>query len=468
MSNSNEWEALIDRHLEGDLDEAEKERLAELLDSNPAARKELVEQAQWETRLIESLREQQASPDAPIDNDAPSPQAHTRLLRPMLWGVAALIPVVLIAILYFGNRSREPQAPRGDRKIVTIAGLSGPVIWTGDGGRIVRELRLGTELSAGTIDGLSPDSWLELEFRDGSSVTISGYSVLTFSHREQKELHLKSGSLSAEMAPQSERRPLLIHTQSAILEVLEAQFTVEASLASTELDVREGMVRVKRLSDSKTVEVRAGHRAIAAANRNLSPMKAPKSIHSWKSQLDLGPHRMYGEWKPRANGNPAKLKAMPYTTERGKTIYTTSFRVSSCDNPPVVLRPGSTIRARGMLKTAHRVYFGLTVRQANGSFAGRFQTIRPAKDFRSGEPFEVFLSPGDYKLDPSLAAMKDRLPETPFHLVIESLWSHTLHDPVGLSITEVELIGPGQGVSDKQSLSNNRFDLSGAVSQEKP
>ena len=40
MNEENNWEELIDRHLRGELDEAEKEQLAELLDSDAAARRD--------------------------------------------------------------------------------------------------------------------------------------------------------------------------------------------------------------------------------------------------------------------------------------------------------------------------------------------------------------------------------------------------------------------------------------------
>ena len=40
MNDKNNWEELIDRHLRGELHEAEKEHLAELLDSDAAARRE--------------------------------------------------------------------------------------------------------------------------------------------------------------------------------------------------------------------------------------------------------------------------------------------------------------------------------------------------------------------------------------------------------------------------------------------
>ena len=57
MNDKNDWEELIDRHLRGELEESEKERLAELLDTNAAARQEFVEQVQWDTEFAEAVRE---------------------------------------------------------------------------------------------------------------------------------------------------------------------------------------------------------------------------------------------------------------------------------------------------------------------------------------------------------------------------------------------------------------------------
>ena len=59
MNDKKQWEELIDRHLRGELNESEKERLTELLDSDVAARREFVEYAQWDTRFTETMRESQ-------------------------------------------------------------------------------------------------------------------------------------------------------------------------------------------------------------------------------------------------------------------------------------------------------------------------------------------------------------------------------------------------------------------------
>jgi len=136
------------------------------------------------------------------------------------------------------------------------------------------------------------------------------------------------------------------------------------------------------------------------------------------------------------------LRAIPYVTPKGKTIYTVGFGVSRGGKHPVVLQPGSRLRVRGRLASSAKVYFGVTVRKPGGGFAGRFQTIRPATAFRGGEDFELTLELRDFQLDVSLEEMKDKLPSTPFHLVVANFWCHSLYKPAGLELSFVELIPP--------------------------
>ena len=448
MSDAHDWHELIDRHLRGELNESEKERLAELLDSDAAARKDFVEQVQWDTRLAEVLRESGDSrgslrePNTNQNADAMSAErTPTMAFNKALLAIAALIIVALTANLYF-------QRPGAERQIAKITGLSGPLQWTGDGGRVLHDLSVGTELPGGTVEGMAPGSWFELQFNDGSTVTISGNSMLTFSDHGQKELHLKEGNLSGNVKPQPAGKPMLIYTRSAVLEVLGTQFEVEARLSATMLNVSEGKVRVKRLSDGSTVDVPANHRVIAAADREMSPVPVPDSVSRWKSQLHLGPDGAQGKWSPGTDEEDAKLRAIPYTTPQGKTIYTATFGVSRGDKPPVILQPASRFRVRGHIASTHEVYFGVTVRHPNGEFAGRFQTIRPAVEFQSEQDFELALQFRDFRVDPSLIEMKNKLPSAPFDLVVESFWCHTLNEQAGLEIAEVELVPPTEDESE--------------------
>ena len=102
--------------------------------------------------------------------------------------VAAAIVAAIATVQY--------QQATSERPVAKITGLIGPLQWTGDGGRVFHNLSVGTELPGGTVEGMTPGSWFELEFRDGSTVTLTGNSMLTFSDRGQKELHLKAGNLS--------------------------------------------------------------------------------------------------------------------------------------------------------------------------------------------------------------------------------------------------------------------------------
>ena len=457
MNEKNEWDELVDRHLHGELSELDKEYLAQLLDSDSAARKKFVEQAQWDTRFAEALREGHelfGDSSGGVDENAlfaeravALPERAPTSLRgvsfnKILLVIAGATIIALATVLYFERAGAE-------LKIAKVTGLSGSLTWIGDGGRIVRDLSVGTELSGGTIEGMAPDSWFELEFEDHTTVMISGTSVLTFSDDGQKKFHLKQGTFSANVMPQQPGKPMLLNTRTAALEVLGTQFNVDAGLFSTTLNVSEGEVRVRRLNDKKTVVVGAGYRVVAAPDREMSLARVPDSINGWKSQLHLGVRNgTLGRWSPGTGEEGAQLRAVPYITPTGRTIYTASFGVSTGDNPPVVLHPDSTIQVRGHLRSAHKMYIGMTVRHANGDFAGRFQAIRPAAEFRSNQSFKVELALGEFTLDPSLDKIRGRLPDGPVGLIVESIWCHTLFDPAGLVITELHLIAPADSARE--------------------
>jgi len=451
---------LLEQYIDGTLADGDAERLRALLRDSGEARAMLRSLA----TIDFGLQDIAATADAdsrgslrePIEDEHTNTilsertaalwTSRTTKVMGALLAVATLIIVTLSATLYFQRPSTEraveettAQRTSAGQPIAKITGLSGPLQWTGDGGRVDFDMRVGAELAGGTVEGLVPGSWFELTFSDGSTATISGNSMLTVSDQGQKKLYLKAGNLSGKVKPQPAGKPMLIYTRSALLEVLGTQFEVEAETVATVLNVSEGSVRVTRFSDGSTVDVPARHRLIAAADRDMLPRPVPHSVSHWKSELSLGPVRTQGKWTPGTDTQEAKLGAVQYTTPKGMTIYTTGLSVSYGDKPPVTLQPASRLRVRGRIASPQKVYFGITVRQANGAFAGRFQTIRPADELRSGQDFEVTLHLREFRLDPSLASLEQELPGAPFHLVVETIWCHTLDKQAGLEITEVEL-----------------------------
>jgi len=452
MKDAKSHQEFLLRYLDGNLTPQEQARVADLLRSDPEARAFLRDVAEQAVTIadVERVEERHKGElEARRDWAGKQHEMSSRVRGPGIhlarwpWAVAAAAVIAFIASMYFQQPSIEPE-------IAKITGLNGSLQWTGDGGRVFNDLREGAELAGGTVEGMTPGSWFELAFTDGSTITISGNSTLTFSDHGQKKLYLKEGNLSGNAKPQPAGRPMLIYTRSAMLEVLGTQFEVEAGLAATMLNVSSGKVKVKRLSDSRTVDVPAKHRLVAAADREMRSVPVPDSVSRWKSQLHLGPDGAQGKWAPKTNGQDAKLGAIPYTTPQGKTIYTAAFVVSRGDKPPVILVPDSSLRVRGRIASTNKVYFGVTVRHAGGEFAGRFQTIRPAAEFPGGQDFEIVLSLRDFQLDSSLMEMRNKLPSVPFDLAVESFWCHTLDKQAGLEVIDVELVPPSEDKSEER------------------
>jgi len=276
MPQSN-LEQRIAAWLDGRISETESETLQQELRDSAEARAAFSRFAQLDAALREVADTEgvgviSQAGGASVSTPKPSTTVYFRTSL----AIAAGIIVALAATLYY-------QANK-DHNIARITRLNGTLTWIGDGGQIVQGsgsmqsptrwsnvLNEGAELPGGTIEGMAPDSWFEMEFRDGSTGMISGDSILTFSDLGQKELRLKQGRFSADVTPQPAGKPMLIHTPSAVLTVIGTQLEVEAGPESTRLYVREGKVRVRRVHDGVTVDVAANHRVVAAADSNMSP-----------------------------------------------------------------------------------------------------------------------------------------------------------------------------------------------------
>lgn len=278
MMTKLDLEHLIAAWLDGRISEAESEALQQELRDSVEARATFDTFAQLDVVLREAADTESVGAISQTSGSSVSiPKQSTSYLVRASLAIAAVIIVVFTATYYY-------QHVKTDRNIARIKGLNGTLTWIGDGGQFVQGsgssqtetrwsnvLSEGAELPGGTIEGLAPDSWFELEFHDGSTSMISGDSILTFSDQGKKELRLKQGRFSADVRPQPAGKPMLIHTPVAVLEVIGTQFDVEAGPESTMLYVREGKVQVRRVGDGRTVDVPANHRVVATADSDMSP-----------------------------------------------------------------------------------------------------------------------------------------------------------------------------------------------------
>ena len=240
---------------------------------------------------------------------------------------------------------------------------------------------------------------------------------------------------------------MLVSTRTALFEVMGTRFSVDTEPTAATLRVSEGRVRATRLRDNLSVEVPAKHRVVASLDHELTPERLPDSISIWESRLERGAKGVHGDWVPAQGGEPAHLRAIPYTIDakidaQQRTIYTIGMSASRKDSPPVILKPGSRIRVQGKMDTPHAIWFGVTLRRPNGDFAGHFQIVVPAERFQPGEAFDVTLNPEEYQLDPSLKKWAAGLAKNPFDLKVGSVWCHSLWDSVGLQVSKMEILAP--------------------------
>ncbi|MDA1229516.1 MAG: FecR family protein [Planctomycetota bacterium] len=462
-SNNDEWESLVDRHLFGELSESEQERLAELLDSDTSLRRDFVERTSWETELAELLRSGKGHSGRSDESFLSLPDAaptglpgtgkielhQSRSIRDLRrWLAIAGVAILMLSALLLTSRRRseiaKPNRPDElpGNAIAQITGLSGSLIWMGDRGQIIREITLGTDLAGGTIEGLSPDSWFELEFNDGSQVTISGASMLTFSDNGQKRLRLREGRMSADVAQQPKGKPMVIQTRTATLTVLGTSFDVEAGLPATAVSVREGTVRVTRTSDGKEVDVPANHRVVAGADQEFERRQIATVVRHWKSHIHQGFDEAYGSWIAATETEPALLRAVAFVPKENQNVvlYLLGLGVLSDEGAPIQVDADSRFEIQGKIDVETEIYFGVQVTYSNGDYAGKFRAKCAVQRDAAGNFFAI-ANLADFGLDPSVAAYKDKLPPSPEGLFVNGVWSFTHSGtPSGLRISQVELI----------------------------
>ena len=461
MNTNQSRDELFERHLHGELSDVEKEHVVELLDSDAAARQQFVELAQWNTELAETIREHAEPVD---DKDIlPSDKGtrerggeNTFLLSPF----ATLATVTVLFILFssllylqiqtvFAPIEKVARSQIADSPIATITGFRGSLLWTGNQGEIVLDMHVGRELTGGTIEGLGPCSWFELQFKDGSIVTISGTSMLTFADIGQKKLRLKQGAFTADVVPQPVGKPMIIQTPSAVIEVVGTRFEVEALQAFTTVNVREGNVRLKHLFDGSVVDIPAHYCVIAKAGSDLSPTRLPASKNHWKSSLDIHTGG-FGKWLPATKKRPAAQKALPFIPANYPdiTVALLGIPVSGRGEPPVVLTPSAQFRVRGRLHYPAKLKIGIAVSDDNGEFAGMFRgdllNEQPITKIDEEKCFEVIYQLSDFSIDPGLATKHIKLAEKPDGLYLDRVWIFTNAGVSSrLMVHEVSLI-PGE------------------------
>ncbi|GAB5405236.1 MAG: hypothetical protein Aurels2KO_34670 [Aureliella sp.] len=453
MNHHNSTFELLLRYLEDDLSADERSDVEELLRQDQAARntlREIAGQAVVIADVARVSRPEGTKTTTDLSSDPIGRFQGPTLTRQRL--LLALAATVLLAVsVSLLRRGGEPE-------IVTIKALNGPVEWIGSGGHITDELVVGATLSGGTIELLSSDSWLEFEFRDESTVTLSGQTAVTVSEQNQKELHLRYGGLSASVKTQQADRPMLVHTPTAELKVLGTQFNVDAQPETTRLTVNEGRVRLKRLADGKEVDVPAEHEVTASLEEQteLPVSERGSAVSSWKSDLEADVVR--GKWVSRLWSLAAKLKKAVASGEMTKSAAIRAYKQAAhfddsagsvwmAPSPvgslivlsprqsmlqPVLLNTNTKIIVRGRSHSKVGVAIGLSVGDPNGGFAGKYSTHIPVSELAGGDAFE-------FELPVNKLRNETKADRSPVGSELTDLWFVAEASAAKFEITSVEV-----------------------------
>ena len=423
------------QYLDGSLSPEKVTRIEEMLLHDQDARR-LVREISEQAVMSADLERVRAS----VRSESTDQSSQATQSRHLEWNrsqvaitLLATVAMALVMISTVQFLWRDTQ----DKEVITILALNGPVEWTGEGGRVQELLQVGNKLPGGTIALDAHDAWIEIGLQDGSTLTLAGKSAVTLADDGQKVVHLRSGSLSADIESQPEDLPMIVRTRVAEVTVLGTQFNMKADDLATVVAVNEGRVRVKRLVDSKVAEVPENFQVVAAASReaNFEVTARRQSVSRWQSQLPAG--ITYGKWLPGVS----LLRAAPLLWHDGKKkeqepllLYVAAASLNPGESSPVKLRPGAQFRICGQIEKPMDVIIGVTTQYLRGGFAGKHLAVRKADQFTNvGGEFELIVPIEEF------VPQEPDYPKSAVGFGLYDLWCLTINEDAGLSIKSVEL-----------------------------
>lgn len=306
-----ELEGLLNKLADSSLMEDEERRLADILRTDAAARR----QYRQFMALHADLHWDYAAAAVAEPNIPMPPRRWTRAWKAIgrhLWMAAGVLLVAMIGgFLLFQRPPRDSQAGRPVMgRLTRLAG----VVQISDRQK-VQEVRQDADLRAGVmvdVTGLTGLALLRLD--DGTEVSLVGETRVECRRQAgQTTITLHKGHLSASVIPQAAGRPLLIHTPSAEMQVLGTRLAISADEEASELGVLEGRVRLRRLTDGKTIEVGSGQFAVASQRTALEASPWPATPDMWSENFESGlpDDWRYGQWlnEKGADGSRGVVRA---------------------------------------------------------------------------------------------------------------------------------------------------------------
>jgi ferric-dicitrate binding protein FerR (iron transport regulator) len=437
--NEPERELLL-RFLDQAVSEAERQQVAVLLRTNPAARAFLREIAEQSVMVADLERTALAAqPELEPDSIRPRPQRRTRFPIPFRlwqWGLASAAALLLVAATVQLLAARTTW-------IGKIAWVTGSSQVFASRGRIENTLPIGMRLSPGdTLETRSGDALAGLELKDNSSLVLVGQSVLRILAADSEGVRFELGTGQVWVSPPDRLSSgsLSIQTPTLVAEAQHAQFYLQTTETETTVRVNRGLAKVRQLVDGSTADVPAGHQVTASLSRPqplvIRPRPAPGD--SWTCDLASLPKSVLGRWVSSTEDRGARLAAVPLLwplpDQKCVMLHLAALSVLANSERPVLIEGGSRLVFRGRTTRDQTVRFGFVTQRPQGMFAGKFEMdVRPEVLGPPGATWEVSLPVAQFHpLQPALSS-------SPEGLELTDVYALTIQEDAGLEIHHIEL-----------------------------
>ena len=196
-----------------------------------------------------------------LDVELSKHQHEARRRQSSHWRIALALMLLLVAsggVWWWWQTQLQPLAI-----VEHVHGA--PKLVRGSG---VRTLQVGDVLRSDDTLTTAPEEEAALRYSDGTELRLAGDTSVTFLGEESsqgKRVNLSWGTVIAEVVPQPVGRPMVLTTPLSSATVRGTRLWLSGDPDSTRLDVIEGVVELKRLSDGEVLPVKSREYAVATA-----------------------------------------------------------------------------------------------------------------------------------------------------------------------------------------------------------
>ena len=297
-------EILMSKLTEGKLSKDEEKQLEKILGSNSEARNYYLSYIDVDT----ALEEQIGIPNFNIPNITIQKPSNPVVCNKHIstfsgyWKLGMSVAAVLALLLYIFNSATTPV------KVSTIKSIAGAVKIIQKNSEELLSLEVGVSIPVGsTVEAVSADSFVELEFYDQSILTLSGPSrciILRYSSND-RELRLLKGKLWADIKTKSNQPALNLYTPSSRLNILKATFDIEETEEFSEFRVEKGKVQLTRLTNNQSKEVGENQENFTSIKDKLYPfLLRHRTTDNWygkqKWEIKTSSEKIPLGWEPYA------------------------------------------------------------------------------------------------------------------------------------------------------------------------